>query len=1290
MDWADVVVELTGGAPAVSPGVLDLELTRIATAADVPVITFGIAALRDLTGAKTLGDLVQDPDIETFLQAAMPVGERRTFLRTLPNVVRRLAQDGVRPALALVEPSQDGVRPAPALVEPARSPQAFDPDRVPRGGEDLDAWARYFGLTEHLERLARVPMGPRGMAQIPLRQCVDLVRYPDVAEAWGVAREELRRGAEAELRSHAKRNASLLAQRAVFAARRRQPEDPWVGECVRVLKEQANLRAAATKGSLPIAFAYPAASVEFRPAPLRLVIRGHGHPHENTIDLATGALTNMGSHWLGSAGRMREDRAILECAIDALSDPEGKAVHDAVAWRAVPAWKHMLGAFEEAVAAERSKAELDEEEERVAFRLPVAAAGLPSVLLQRARKAGSGFTIGRQSDVLEALSLPNLTPLERETLETIALLGHASLHDDGEHARTRLRLLELLADHPRVHLEGGSKNAVRLRRARPTLRVVPVGASFRVDVGLGSAVLAPAEALGRSRTTHILAAADAAGETVYFADVDEVSIALMSALSSHAESLPGEGLDALLAVLSSFSDLGVDLDLPEDARGEPVSADARIVVQLSFAPGGALALALRIRSLPRGPCTLPGAPPRHVYGTSAAGARVFAARDLDDEEARAEHLLAELPLAGAVRRGPFDMRFDDPDRACDVLATLAELGDAIVTEWPDGQRMRVATTIGPRSLRLHIERHRDWFGVGGGVEVEGVSIGIHALLEAVRAGRRFVSLGNGALVALGRDLRARLERADNVLQSSRGEVAAHLPAVAAVGELVENESEQISGDAAWFELRARLLRAQTIEPTLPEGLTAQLRHYQEDGYRWLMRLAECGAGACLADDMGLGKTLQSLAVLEARRAQGPALVVAPTSVCANWPAESARFAPALDMVVYRGADRSQRLSSLGPGTVLVTSYDVMLRDIDLLAPIEFATVIFDEAHALKNGNSKRASAARRIQGAFRVALSGTPIENHTGELWSLFRIVVPGLFGSWERFRDRFAAPIERERDLGRRAALAATIRPYLLRRTKRDVSPELPPRTDVVRFVDLSAAERDLYEVERLRALDAAKNGSTGDDGRFIVLAALTRLRQLACHPRLRHPESTAASSKLESVLALIEELREAGHRALVFSQFTSHLALVAEALTVAGVTYLQLEGSTPAEARAERVRRFQASEVDVFLISLKAGGVGLNLTAADYVIHLDPWWNPAVEDQASDRAHRIGQDRPVTVVRLIARHTIEEAVLALHTEKRELAEAVLSGGDVAGRLSMRQLISLMDKPTADVEVAVMEAQDD
>ena len=337
--------------------------------------------------------------------------------------------------------------------------------------------------------------------------------------------------------------------------------------------------------------------------------------------------------------------------------------------------------------------------------------------------------------------------------------------------------------------------------------------------------------------------------------------------------------------------------------------------------------------------------------------------------------------------------------------------------------------------------------------------------------------------------------------------------------------------------------------------------------------------------------------------------------------------------------------------------------------------MLDEAQAVKNAQTHRARAARSLRAEFRVALSGTPLENHLGELWSLFATVFPGLLGSWDQFRDRFASPIERGQDPEARAALARVIRPFLLRRTKQEVARELPARTEIVVPIALSEQERALYEDARLAAVAelADMKGLRDEQRRFQVLAALTRLRLLASHPRLHDRSSPVASSKLRRLIELIAELRAEGHRALVFSQFTSHLALVREALTEAGIPALYLDGATPAAQRRRTVQAFQAGEADAFLISLKAGGTGLNLTAADYVFHLDPWWNPAVEDQATDRAHRIGQDRPVTVYRLIARGTIEDKILALHADKRALIAGVLEGTSAAARLTTRDLLALI-----------------
>jgi SNF2 family DNA or RNA helicase len=410
-------------------------------------------------------------------------------------------------------------------------------------------------------------------------------------------------------------------------------------------------------------------------------------------------------------------------------------------------------------------------------------------------------------------------------------------------------------------------------------------------------------------------------------------------------------------------------------------------------------------------------------------------------------------------------------------------------------------------------------------------------------------------------------------------------------------------------------------------------------------------------------------------------------------AEAERFAPALRRVLHRGSARAAGLAGLGPGDLVVTSYALAVRDAEALAAIPFAALVLDEAQALKNAATRRARAIRGLQAGWRVALSGTPIENHLGELWSLYRVVSPALLGSWEHFRERFATPIERERDPERREALGQLLRPFLLRRTKEAVAPELPAKTEVLRLVDLSAEERRLYEQTRLAALStlgrrkeaAGKEEGHGEgnkDGqaRIEILAALTRLRQLACHPRLGDATSTAPSSKLRALLEVLDEVREAGHRALVFSQFTRFLDLAHAALAAEGFRLLALDGSTPPAQREARVAAFQRGEADAFLISLRAGGTGLNLTAADYVIHLDPWWNPAVEDQATDRAHRIGQRRAVTVIRLVARGTVEEAVLSLHADKRGLAASVLDGGESAAPLGTEELLALL-RAHADAE---------
>jgi superfamily II DNA or RNA helicase len=457
----------------------------------------------------------------------------------------------------------------------------------------------------------------------------------------------------------------------------------------------------------------------------------------------------------------------------------------------------------------------------------------------------------------------------------------------------------------------------------------------------------------------------------------------------------------------------------------------------------------------------------------------------------------------------------------------------------------------------------------------------------------------------------------------------------------------------------------------PPGFNATLRGYQREGLAWLGFLADAGLGGVLADDMGLGKTVQVLAHLLAEKQRGrldaPVLIVAPTSLVANWRDEAQRFAPMLSVLVLHGPARAGLHEAISRHDLVITTYPLLPRDRDELIKHDYALVVLDEAQAIKNAKTQWAKSVREIPTRRRLAMTGTPLENHLGELWAQFDAVEPGLLGSEKNFTRFFRTPIEKHGDDERRERLKRRIAPLLLRRRKEDVLADLPPKTEIVRRVELDGDQRELYETLRLaqhERVRAEMNRRGLAQSGIVVLDALLKLRQACCDPRLVKLEGARKvrqSAKLELVLELLDSLVIEGRRILLFSQFTEMLALIEAALVARKIGYLSLTGQTPGTRRAALVRRFQTGKVPVFLISLKAGGVGLNLTAADTVIHYDPWWNPAVENQASDRAHRIGQDKPVFVYKLICAGTVEEKIQALQQRKAELARAVLEGGDAA-----------------------------
>jgi superfamily II DNA or RNA helicase len=741
-------------------------------------------------------------------------------------------------------------------------------------------------------------------------------------------------------------------------------------------------------------------------------------------------------------------------------------------------------------------------------------------------------------------------------------------------------------------------------------------------------------------------------------------------------------LDAALRVLTGHFVLHSDA-----AAGEPVAADSRLLAQLQ-PRGEALRLTLAVRPFGDFGPTQAAGQGRSRLMTLHHGVSLATERDLDAERRHLAAVLERLPfLAGAADDMPHDgtWQLEEPEQA---LAAVHELGLLAGTaaavralEWPQGKPVRVLAPEA-KAFATNLASRRDWFELQGELRLdEGRVLSLQQLLGLLREGQgsRYVALGEGQYLRLADSLRQRLAELDALAEARADGLRLGATAGAWLADVAPELG--LKGDAAWRRRAQDLERAAALEPAVPPGLQAVLRPYQAEGYAWLRRLAEAGFGAILADDMGLGKTVQTLALLLARAADGPALVVAPTSVCDNWVAETTRFAPGLSAGVYgRSSDgeRTAQIEAAAAGDVLVVSYALLLRDAEAFAARSWATLVLDEAQALKNAATQRVQAVAGLQAGFRLALSGTPVENRLADLWSIMNLLNPGLLGSAARFAERFGNPIERQRNEAARARLRRLVSPFLLRRTKTQVLTDLPPRTEIVQRIEPDADERAFLEAMRRDALARIAQLDPSDPGksRFNVLAELTRLRRAACDPRLAAPELGRVGAKVQAFERLAVELVESRHQALVFSQFTDFLKLLAERLDACGLRYQYLDGSTPAAARGERVAAFQRGEADLFLISLKAGGFGLNLTAADYVVIADPWWNPAAEDQAMGRAHRIGQQRPVTVYRLVTAGSVEERIVALHHDKRELAEGLLADQDGSAPLAASELIDLLRDP--------------
>ena len=643
-------------------------------------------------------------------------------------------------------------------------------------------------------------------------------------------------------------------------------------------------------------------------------------------------------------------------------------------------------------------------------------------------------------------------------------------------------------------------------------------------------------------------------------------------------------------------------------------------------------------------------------GAADSDRKVFVRRD----RAAEREALAGLPRHGfAAARGA---AVDGGDLLHHVEVARNRLDGSVsqlaATGWAvevAGRRYRPAG-----SVAWNVTSGIDWFELSAEIDFGGTSAGLPALLEAIASGSRSVPLSDGSVGILPESFAAELAPFAALAQKHDGRLRYGRIQVALLDALLAGQP-RAHFDEAFEQLREQLAAGQQPEAEHePEGFQGTLRHYQREGLGWLVFLERLGLGGCLADDMGLGKTIQVLALFmrrkEALAAGGvphrPSLVVVPKSLVFNWIDEARKFAPMLRVANHTGNTRSDVAADLSDYDLVITTYGTLRRDIIQHREREFDYVVLDEAQSIKNAASQAAKACRLLRARHRLALTGTPVENHIGELWSIFEFLNPGQLGSAARLR-RFLAD-----GRGSAEVVARAVRPYLLRRTKTEVLSDLPEKTEQTLFVELGEDQRKAYDELRhhFRAELSGKIGRLGiGRSRIAVLEALLRLRQTACHPGLVDPSRLDdPSAKLDTLLEQLDEVIDEGHKVLVFSQFTSFLAILRRRLDAKPLAYEYLDGRTT--DRQARVARFQEDpDCRLFLVSLKAGGQGLNLTAADYIYILDPWWNPAVEAQAVDRAHRIGQTRRVFAYRLIARDTVEEKILALQDKKRELAESIV-----------------------------------
>lgn len=719
-------------------------------------------------------------------------------------------------------------------------------------------------------------------------------------------------------------------------------------------------------------------------------------------------------------------------------------------------------------------------------------------------------------------------------------------------------------------------------------------------------------------------------------------------------------------VLSDFEQQAFESEGKIAVRIEPVEHEYQLTFLSAPMPEGTARL-------------IPATGEEYIYDEDISGRTHCVHRNMEQEEENYQRLVDFAEQYDAEFTGYNSCMIGDERILLSLLHFCHRYPDRFPVEWPNGQILKFKGILTEKDVEIEVKSDENWFSVEGGVTIQGQRISLAELLKANcrESYDGFIQIGENEYVRMTDTLKKHINELDAVLKAGeKPEKTAPKFLIGALAKTLEGMTH--SADDGYRKFMTRMKRAYEMEIGIPNGLMAELRPYQLEGYIWMRRMDAWGAGVCLADDMGLGKTLQAITFLLSKAEKGPSLVVAPKSVIPNWCTEVEKFAPSLSVTVLNDTrDRQMTLEEAGPFAMILCTYGVLTSESAALTSRKWNVVCLDEAHQIKNRNTQVSQAAMSIKAYSRLLLTGTPLQNHVGELWNLMQFINPGMLGRWNVFRDTYVnAPL----DDNHRAMLKEMTQPFILRRTKQEVLKDLPEKIEGVHYVNMTDEEFTVYE-EMRRAVElkfkkdkTKKERQEAAELDLSYFEELMKLRLISCDMHLVYTLWREKGSKIIALMNLLETLMEVpGNNILVFSQFTSFLSLIQDELKRNNTKYLYLDGQTSMKDRKSVVEQFQSGECRLFLSSLRAGGLGINLTAANYVILLDPWWNPAIENQATDRAHRLGQQRCVSVIRLISQNTIEEKILRFHNKKQQISDEMLNGTADTGKLTYEDILDMV-----------------